>query len=151
MLQGGAESKETIHGEFDIDVHLTSLVSDQRHTFKVFWRQELEYTRFHTPFTAELSFAFEETALQYKIQVGGFHGHLVWSPHVYTCPEVVERGTPAVLTVFSHSYSDSNDPADLELTAQVCKTFSSTQTPALTATFTRIACVYLFALLCLML
>lgn len=119
MLQGDADSKESIHGEFDVDIHLTSLATGQHHSLEVLWRDEQEATRFHSPFTAEASFPYEEAASQYRIQVGGFHGHLIWSPHVDSCPEPVERDVPAVLTVLTHSYSDSTDPADLQLTAQV--------------------------------
>lgn len=119
MLQGVADGSESIHGEFDIDIHLNSLGSNQHHSLEVFWRDEEEETRFHSPFTAETSFPLEETAAQYRIQVGGFHGHVIWSPHVYSCPEPTDRKAPAVMTVLTHSYSDSTDLADLEVVAQV--------------------------------
>lgn len=112
---------EGMHGEFDVDIQLTSLVSHQKHNLQVFWRDEEEATRFHAPFTAETSFAFspEETSAQYKIQIGGFHGPVIWAPHILACQTPPERQMPAVLTVLSHSFSEINDLADMELFVQV--------------------------------
>ena len=121
MLQGDSETSEGMHGEFEVDIHLTSLVSNQTQELQVFWRDEEEATRFHSPFTAETSFPFsqEESPSFYKIQIGGFHGPVIWSPHVYNCPEPLERQTPAVLTVLPHSSSEISYVPDMELFVQV--------------------------------
>ncbi len=123
MLQGSAPSKESIHGEFELDLQLINLpgMPSQRHSFKVYWRDANEYTRFHSPFTVETTFPFEDTATHYKIRVGGFsdQAHLIFTPHISSCQTQVVRHNPVLLTVIPHSYVASVSPANLELMAKI--------------------------------
>ncbi len=123
MLQGSAQSKESIHGEFELDLQLVSLpgMPKQQHTFTVYWREAEEYTRFHSPFTVETSFPYEDTAAHYRIHVGGFHeqAHVTFAPQVSSCHARITRKQPALLTVIPHSYVAPDSPAHLELMAQI--------------------------------
>ena len=122
MLQGSAESKESIHGEFELDLQLISLpgMPTQQHMFKVYWRDKYEATRYHSPFTVETAIPFEQTAPHYRIRVGGFseQAHLTFTPQVSSCSSVVTRESPALLTVLTHSYATADSPENLELMAQ---------------------------------
>ena len=123
MLQGSAESKESIHGEFEPDLQLVNLpgTPSQQHTFQVYWRDANEATRYHSPFTVETTFPFEQTASHYRIRAGGFseQAHLTFTPQVSSCHSVVARDKPALLTVIPHSYVTADSPAHLELLAQI--------------------------------
>ena len=123
MLQGNAPSKESIHGEFELDLQLVNLpgMPSQQRSFKVFWRDANEYTRFHSPFTVETIFPFEDTATHYNIRVGGFsdQAHLTFTPHISSCQPQVVRHNPVLLTVIPHSYVSSDSPANLELMAKI--------------------------------
>ena len=123
MLQGSAESKESIHGEFELDLQLTNIPGAriQQHAFQVYWRDAEEYTRFHSPFTIETTFPFQDTAAQYNLLVGGFHEHaqVIFTPKVSSCHTEVTRQQPALLTVIPHSYDAPGSPPHLELLAQI--------------------------------
>ena len=123
MVQGSAPSKESIHGEFELDLQLINLpgMPKQQHNFKVYWRDAKEYTRFHSPFTVQTTFPFEDTQSHYNIHVGGFsdQAHLTFTPDISSCQPQVQRHNPVLLTVIPHSYVASDSPANLELMAKI--------------------------------
>ena len=120
MVQGAADGRESIHGGFDLDVQLTSLeATKQHHSMQVYWRDEEEDTRFHSPFTVEASFPFANAAMQYKVEIGGFYGHAIYSPHISSCHDPVRRENPVMLTVMTHSYAEATDAAQVELMKDV--------------------------------
>ena len=123
MLQGNADGRDNIHGEFELDLQLVSLLGEpsQQHNFKVYWRDKDEDARFHTPFTVELTIPFEDTLPHYQISAGGFHQQavVIFSPQVPTCGTTFDRQDPALFTVIPHTYNEEASPDQLELIAKV--------------------------------
>lgn len=123
ILQGNADSKESIHGEFEVDLQLLSLFGEpsQQHYFTVYWRDKQEYTRFHSPFTVEATIPFEDTQAYYRISAGGFHqlASPVFAPQTSSCHSAFEREEPALLTVLTHTYAEQGVSAQLELQAKI--------------------------------
>ena len=123
MLQGKAEAKESIHGQFELDLKLISLPGElsQQHHFKVYWRDTEENTRFHAPFTVEVTIPFKETIPRYRIIIGGFHKQavVIFAPQVSSCQANFERKEPALFTVFPPSYIKQASPNQLELIAKL--------------------------------
>ena len=125
MLQGNAEARESIHGEFELDLKLTSLPGEpsQQHNFTVYWRDKEEDTRFHAPFTVEVTIPFKDTLPRYRIAVGGFHKQatVIFTPQVSSCQAKFERIEPALFTVIPHSYNEQPEAShdQLELIAKL--------------------------------
>ena len=123
LYKGNAESKESIHGEFELDLQLLSLFGEpsQQHHFKVYWRDKEEYTRFHSPFTVETIIPFEDTLARYRISAGGFHqlASPIFTPQVSSCHAAFERQEPALLTVITHTYAEQGRATQLELVAKI--------------------------------
>lgn len=110
-----------VQGQVELEIVLTPLAgtNHHRHNLHTYWRSEQERSRFHAPFSPETSFPYNQTAPHYKLYIGGFARHVVFSPRISSCLPAVSRQTAALITILPHSHTDIADPTRLQLVTQM--------------------------------